>query len=200
LCQLLIDQKKIAFTCFVACSVSRSDPQSTCPTGFTCIPVEGDFANKNPANGACYVLGKAARDAACLRGDLSSEISTGCASPEDACVFEPLLKGSFCRKMCDRSSTTPGCEVGQACSIRNLCQPVSQIAQVTIGGVCDPNPDTMVESCGTAKNGVVTGYCDPDDQRCHQVCDITIGPRGGCPPGQTCHLLKDETIQFGQCS
>ncbi len=187
LCQLDTSPGKVIFACYQACALATAGSQSTCPTGFACVPVEGDFAGVNSNTAACYQDGPAARDGNCTFTD----ISTGCRNPNDVCVGETI--GNFCREICDRTSAAPGCESGQACGIRDWCVPDMQIASAHIGASC-----TNLEGpCGPVVNGDVTGYCDPGDSVCRPICDLKAD--GGCPGAQTCHVAQDETLQFGEC-
>lgn len=193
ICSLISDSARVALTCFVACSPSISNPQSTCPNGFTCIYIGGDFANKSTLTGACYAVGTAAENASCT----VTGITTGCTNPKDYCFVDDGGNGGpVCRRRCDRTAQVPGCPAGQACGNRDVCVPISEISSAKVGDSCS----NLEGPCAGVQNGDVVGYCEPEVQQCLQICDLqdTGGPT--CPRGTKCTLPFDQTlVMFGEC-
>lgn len=194
----LVSGSKAAFTCFVACTPSASNPQSSCPSGFVCLASNGLVADGGaPSAGACYRLGSAKQDAPCSLSD----ISTGCASPTDVCSDDPANGSSVCRSECDRTAANPGCPAGEACGIFDICLPVSEIESVSVGAPCS-NDQGEERACGGVSNGNVAGYCGGAglQPHCDQICDQQDNKGPACPNGTTCSQPLDQTIQqFGIC-
>lgn len=191
----LVSGSKAAFTCFVACTPSATNPQSSCPSGFVCLAAGGvEIDGGVSSSGACFRVGSAAQDASCT----ATDISTGCASSHDTCSDDGDGSPTVCRSDCDRTAADPGCPAGQACDIRDVCLPISKIEQVSIGAACS-NVQGNERACGGVSNGNVVGYCGGAglQQHCDRICDHKAPV---CPNGTTCSQPLDKTIQqFGIC-
>ncbi len=156
------------YACYPTCQPFTA---GACGSGATCIRRAPDWS------GECVRTGTAGSGAACLA--TQNDTSTGCSIEGQVCG------AGICQTTCDRFAPSPGCGAGMRCGVSAWCTLPIGVANVPIGGTCDPGV-MMNYPCGD-DGQAYRGECVLDTFGGTRTCRKACRPGADdCPSGQLC--------------